>query len=96
MRFAPGLDQHSRGVEEPIDMEPDALSAQEEPANPPEQAFEPPEEPDGELPPPYELLLRRKDWSAAAAAWDELGCPYEAALALTKGTPCCLASTAWV
>lgn len=39
----------------------------------------------GELPEPYELLLRRGDWAGAARAWDEIGCPYERALALAEG-----------
>jgi len=38
-----------------------------------------------DLPAPYDLLLRRGDWAGAAAAWQELGCPYEAALALAEG-----------
>ena len=33
---------------------------------------------------PYRLLLAG-DWRAAAAAWQELGCPYERALALACG-----------
>ncbi|MGD8930219.1 MAG: response regulator transcription factor, partial [Lysobacterales bacterium] len=37
------------------------------------------------LAPPYEMLLRRGDWSAAASAWNDLGCPYEEALALMEG-----------
>jgi ATP/maltotriose-dependent transcriptional regulator MalT len=38
-----------------------------------------------ELPEPHELLLHEGDWAAAARAWEEIGCPYEAALALTEG-----------
>jgi len=37
------------------------------------------------LPVPYELMLRREDWRGAAAAWREIGCPYEEALALAEG-----------
>ncbi|MGH3044493.1 MAG: LuxR C-terminal-related transcriptional regulator, partial [Gaiellaceae bacterium] len=33
---------------------------------------------------PYALQLAG-DWRAASAAWEELGCPYEAALALSEG-----------
>lgn len=40
---------------------------------------------DCELPIPYELSLRQGDWSGAAAAWNAIGCPYEAALALSEG-----------
>lgn len=40
---------------------------------------------EGELPEPYELLLRRGDWAGAARAWRSIGCPYEAALALAEG-----------
>lgn len=40
---------------------------------------------DGELPEPYELLLRRGDWAAAAQAWERIGCPYEMATALAEG-----------
>jgi len=38
-----------------------------------------------DLPVPYDLLLRQADWAGAAAAWEGLGCPYEAALALAEG-----------
>ena len=34
--------------------------------------------------PPYRLEIRG-DWQAAAAAWQQLGCPYEQALALAQG-----------
>ena len=37
------------------------------------------------LPEPHDLLLRQGDWSGAAVAWKQLGCPYEAALALSEG-----------
>jgi DNA-binding CsgD family transcriptional regulator/tetratricopeptide (TPR) repeat protein len=43
------------------------------------------EEAEGELPEPYELLLRHGDWAGAARAWERIGCPYEAALALAEG-----------
>jgi DNA-binding CsgD family transcriptional regulator/tetratricopeptide (TPR) repeat protein len=36
------------------------------------------------LPTPYRLALGG-DWAGAAAAWDDRGCPYEAALALLDG-----------
>ena len=39
----------------------------------------------GELPEPYERLLRHGDWAGAASAWEAIGCPYEAALALAEG-----------
>ena len=39
---------------------------------------------DREVAPPYRLLFAG-DWRAAAAAWDELGFPYERALALAEG-----------
>jgi DNA-binding CsgD family transcriptional regulator len=38
-----------------------------------------------ELPEPYDRLLRHGDWAGAARAWEALGCPYEAALALAEG-----------
>lgn len=37
------------------------------------------------LPEPYDLLLNRGDWSGAADAWRDIGCPYEMALALGEG-----------
>ncbi|MCW8926968.1 MAG: LuxR C-terminal-related transcriptional regulator [Xanthomonadales bacterium] len=42
-------------------------------------------DPGGDLPRPHRCLLRDRDWSGAAHAWTELGCPYEAALALWEG-----------
>lgn len=39
----------------------------------------------GELARPHDLLLRRGDWSGAAEAWNDIGCPYEVALALSEG-----------
>ena len=39
----------------------------------------------GRLTEPFELLLRANDWAGAARAWDEIGCPYETALALGEG-----------
>jgi DNA-binding CsgD family transcriptional regulator len=44
-----------------------------------DDAFDP-----ASLPPPYRLALA-SDWAGAATAWDALGCPYEAALALLDG-----------
>jgi DNA-binding CsgD family transcriptional regulator/tetratricopeptide (TPR) repeat protein len=41
----------------------------------------PPVDPPRDFPAPYELSLAG-DWRAAAAAFDEVGCPYDAALAL--------------
>jgi len=38
-----------------------------------------------DLPGPYDLLLGKGDWAGAARAWQTLGCPYEAALALAEG-----------
>lgn len=43
------------------------------------------DDPGGALPRPYVLLLREADWAGAAKAWEEIGCPYEAALALGEG-----------
>jgi DNA-binding CsgD family transcriptional regulator len=40
--------------------------------------------PEGKLGEPYALLVA-SDWSGAAAAWDRLGCPYEAAIARLAG-----------
>jgi DNA-binding CsgD family transcriptional regulator len=40
--------------------------------------------PHDEVADPYRLQLR-KDWTRAAAAWTALGCPYDAAMALSDG-----------
>ena len=40
---------------------------------------------EGELPEPYELLLRHGDWAGASRAWRAIGCPYDTALALAEG-----------
>lgn len=42
-------------------------------------------EPAEKLPEPHALLLHQGDWSGAAKAWADLGCPYESALALMEG-----------
>jgi len=44
-----------------------------------------PQAPADELPEPYDLLVRRSDWKAAAAAWRRRHCPYDEALALAEG-----------
>jgi len=41
--------------------------------------------PPGDLPEPYDLLLRQSDWKAAAAAWRRRRRPYGEALALAEG-----------
>jgi len=40
---------------------------------------------EGDLPEPYDKLLRQGDWAGAAAAWEGIGCPYEMAISLAEG-----------
>jgi DNA-binding CsgD family transcriptional regulator len=50
------------------------------------------EEPAGPPRTPFALSMAG-DWKAAAAAWGELGCPYEAALALAEGDEAAMRSS---